>query len=140
FLAWGGPEEDLYAPPEAFLGRTHGEMLPAAVADAQLAACARARTGEPVRIEYALDLGGSERSFVALMHPAGNGEVAMFVREVTARVHAERRVADSERRFRAVVDVANEGVWVLDADGFTTFVTERMAAMLSRDTWEVPGR
>ena len=43
---------------------------------------------------------------------------------------AERRVADSERRFRAVVDVANEGVWVLDADGSTTFLTERMAAML----------
>src|SRR5262249_7897243 len=42
--------------------------------------------------------------------------------------------------FRAVVDVANEGVWVLDADGFTTFVTERMAAMLDRDVTDILGR
>ncbi len=140
FLAWGGPEEDLYAPPEAFLGRTVTEVLPPEVARDQLAACARARAGEPSRVQYALDVGGTERSFVALTHPAGNGEVAMFVREVTARVNAERRVADSERRFRAVVDVANEGVWVLDADGFTTFVTERMAAMLGLDVDDILGR
>jgi len=140
FLAWGGPEEDLYARPDAFLGRTIVDVLPPDVAARQLTACARARAGEQSRVEYVLDVAGAERSFVAVTHDAGNGEVAMFVREVTARVQAERRVADSERRFRAVVDVANEGVWVLDADGFTTFVTERMAAMLSRDTSEILGR
>ena len=140
FLAWGGPEEDLYARPDVFIGRTLLEVLPPDVAARQLTACARARAGEPSRVEYALDVGGEQRHFVALTHAAGNGEVAMFVREVTARVNAERRVADSERRFRAVVDVANEGVWVLDADGFTTFVTDRMAAMLDRDVAEILGR
>src|SRR4029079_13024710 len=90
--------------------------------------------------EDGLDVVGEERHFVALTHAAGSGEVGMFVREVTARVNAERRVADSERRFRAVVDVANEGVWVLDADGFTTFVTERMAAMLGLQVADILGR
>ena len=57
-------------------------------------------------------------------------EVVAFVQDVTARVAAGRRVAESERRFRAAVELANEGVWVLDAAGATTFATPRMAEIL----------
>ena len=42
FLAWGGPEEDLYARPDVFIGRTLLEVLPPDVAARQLTACARA--------------------------------------------------------------------------------------------------
>jgi diguanylate cyclase (GGDEF)-like protein/PAS domain S-box-containing protein/putative nucleotidyltransferase with HDIG domain len=130
FLAVGGPPEDLYVPSDVFLGRLLEDVLPPAVAASLRGACAASLAGAPGRVEYELEIAGRSRHFVAVIADAGEGEVAMFVRDVTARVDAERRVADSERRFRAVVDVANEGIWMVDADGLTSFVTEQMARML----------
>ena len=45
-----------------------------------------------------------------------------------------------ERYFRTVVEVALEGLWVVDAEGRTTFVNPRMAEMLGYGRADMQGR
>jgi PAS domain S-box-containing protein len=61
-----------------------------------------------------------------------------------ARVRTERRLAEatlreSERTHRRIVDAAQEGIWVLDADGRTTFANRRMAELFGRPVDELLG-
>ena len=53
------------------------------------------------------------------------------------REHLEHEVArrtaelsESEERYRRIVETAQEGIWVLDADGRTTYANRRMTEML----------
>ncbi len=43
---------------------------------------------------------------------------------------AEAALRESEERYRQIVETAEEGVWLLDAEGNTRFVNRRMAEML----------
>jgi PAS domain S-box-containing protein len=46
----------------------------------------------------------------------------------------------SEAEFRRIVTTANEGIWVLDAQGKTTFVNARIVEMLGYTVEEIVGR
>ena len=50
--------------------------------------------------------------------------------DVTGLKEAERALHISESRFRQIVETAQEGIWVLDSAGRTTFANARMAEML----------
>lgn len=52
----------------------------------------------------------------------------------------ERRHAESEARYRRIVETANEGVWEMDGQFRTTFVNQRMAEMLGFEPGEMLGR
>lgn len=49
-------------------------------------------------------------------------------------------VRNIERQFRAVVDLASEGIWTVDEKGGTTYVNPRMADMLGYTPAEMRGR
>jgi PAS domain S-box-containing protein len=49
-------------------------------------------------------------------------------------------LAESERRYRQLVENLNEGIWVLDASANTIFLNRRMAEMLGRPAKAVYGR
>jgi PAS domain S-box-containing protein len=53
---------------------------------------------------------------------------------------ARGRVEASEERFRRIVETANEGIWVLDAEARVTFVNQRMADLLGLDPARMLGR
>jgi PAS domain S-box-containing protein len=55
-----------------------------------------------------------------------------------ARIYEALR--ESESRYRRIVDTANEGIWVLGADGRTSFVNSRMADMLGYAADQIIGR
>jgi PAS domain S-box-containing protein len=58
-----------------------------------------------------------------------------------AAKHASRAaLEESERKYRTIVDSSQEGIWVIDDEMRTTFVNERMAAMLGYETGEMMGR
>ena len=61
-------------------------------------------------------------------------QVEIRTQELAQEVESHRRDAaalrESEARFRQLVEVMGEGMWVLDPDGKTTFVNRRMAEML----------
>jgi hypothetical protein len=64
--------------------------------------------------------------------PAVQRELAeRDVRRALREAEARRRVVDST--FRRVMETTSFGVWQIDVDGLTTFVNERMAAMLGRE-------
>ncbi|HET7094343.1 MAG TPA: PAS domain S-box protein, partial [Thermomicrobiales bacterium] len=54
------------------------------------------------------------------------------------RVEAALRA--SEQRFRSIVEVANEGVWLLSAGGATVYANRRLAAILGADDELLTGR
>ena len=72
-----------------------------------------------------------------------NGKVAGlcgFVVDITERREAERRLRESEEKYRVLVEHLHEGIWVLDAEGRTTFVSHCMAEMLGSSVEEMRGK
>ncbi|MEQ8181044.1 MAG: PAS domain S-box protein [Smithellaceae bacterium] len=72
---------------------------------------------------------------------AGNrvtGLVGVVV-DITERNRAEEALKASEAKYRLIVDTANEGVWMLDEEGRTTFVNARMAEMIGYTAEEIIG-
>jgi PAS domain S-box-containing protein len=51
-----------------------------------------------------------------------------------------RNLQESEVKYRRIVDTANEGIWMLGADGVAVFVNARMAEMLGYSEEEMKGR
>ena len=57
------------------------------------------------------------------------GEVAGFAIDITDLKRREAAIAQSEARYRALVDTASVGIWHLDAGGRTLFANGRLAAL-----------
>lgn len=52
----------------------------------------------------------------------------------------DNALMDREQQYRLIVDTADEGIWVFDADYKTTFVNKRMADMLGYMPEEIAGK
>jgi diguanylate cyclase (GGDEF)-like protein/PAS domain S-box-containing protein len=61
------------------------------------------------------------------------GGFIINVRDISQRVA-------TERKYREVVEMALEGIWIVDATGRTTFANQRLASMLGRQIDEIVGR
>ncbi len=72
-----------------------------------------------------------------------NGKILNFVstqHDITERKRAEEALRKSEERYRHIVETANEGIWVLDADHMTVFTNSKMAEMLGYTVGEMIGK
>lgn len=56
------------------------------------------------------------------------------------RQRAEKALAESERKYRQIIETSLEGVWVVDEEYKTTFVNARMAEMLGYEVPQMLGR
>jgi PAS domain S-box-containing protein len=56
------------------------------------------------------------------------------------RIQAELNRQHTEKRYRQIVELANEGIWAVDGDYRTTFVNRKMADMLGYTPEEMIGR
>ena len=72
-----------------------------------------------------------------LTHPADPDELLATVRSLLRLRRAEAQLRDSQERYRRLIDTVLEGVWILDAEGRTTYVNEHMATMLGRSVREM---
>src|SRR4051812_11648688 len=61
-------------------------------------------------------------------------------RDVTHHKLAHEALRKNEQWLRKLVSTAHEGIWVLDAEDRTTFVNDRLAAMLGYEADEMVGR
>jgi PAS domain S-box-containing protein len=75
-------------------------------------------------------------SAVIAERQATEAEREYLIRE-QATQEAER---EGEKRYRRIVELANEGIWTLDARGRTTFVNRQLAHMLGYEPKEMAGR
>jgi PAS domain S-box-containing protein len=60
--------------------------------------------------------------------------------DITRRKAAEEALAESERRYRQIIESTHEGVWMLDMLGVTTYVNAQMADMLGYTPEDMIGR
>lgn len=74
-----------------------------------------------------------------------------FITNITERKRAEeeikrlnqsleRRAVESETRYQQIVELAEEGIWVVDSEAKTTYVNQAMARMLDYTEVEMLGR
>ncbi|MGI9578349.1 MAG: PAS domain S-box protein [Microthrixaceae bacterium] len=66
--------------------------------------------------------------------------IVLSVRDHTDTAGEARRLADRGELYRQVVEMAAEGVWMIDSELRATFVSEPMAAMLGLDAEAMLGR
>jgi PAS domain S-box-containing protein len=106
--------EQLYAPPERFLGRRMEEVLPAEIVPLFREEIRRTLDGQDMRVvEYELEIPGLGRQFFeARMAPSGEGEVVSIVRNVTERGSRQHR---AERTFRVFFPALAEAIPALPA-------------------------
>jgi len=83
-----------------------------------------------------LAVSGLLLSAVIAERKATEAERECLIRE-QAKQEAER---EGEKRYRRIVELANEGIWTLDALGRTTFVNRQFAQMLGYEPKEMAGR
>jgi len=57
-------------------------------------------------------------------------KIVGFVQDVTEMKKAEDAVRESEKKYRQLVENAQEGIWAIDVEGKTTFTNPCMAKML----------
>jgi PAS domain S-box-containing protein len=66
--------------------------------------------------------------------------VIEYTLDVTERKQAEEALRQREEEYRQLLDALQEGIWVIDQDGLTTFVNPRMAEMLGYTVEEMQGQ
>ncbi len=75
-----------------------------------------------------------------LTKPVAPQEVLRTVEMALYKHEMEKRLRQSEARYRRIVETATEGVWIMDGEFRTTFVNQRMADMLGYSVDEMLGR
>ena len=71
---------------------------------------------------------------------AALGHAAAFEGRQTRLEERTRALQESEQRFKQLVDVAQEGIWVADDRGVITYANQRMTDFLGYDNGSVLGR
>ncbi len=66
--------------------------------------------------------------------------IQIVARNITERKKAEYELKKSEENYRQLVEALNEGIWRIDAEGYTTFVNPKMAEMLGYTVKEMEGK
>ncbi|PSB36146.1 histidine kinase, partial [filamentous cyanobacterium Phorm 46] len=64
----------------------------------------------------------------------------LMTQNITARQIAEESLKESEEKYRCIVETADEGIWMINAEGKTTFVNQKMADMLGCTVEETIGQ
>jgi len=62
------------------------------------------------------------------------------IRDITERKKAQQQIADSERRYRQIVETSQEGIWLIDENNYTLFVNKKMCELLGYSYDEMVGR
>ncbi|MCY7381933.1 MAG: PAS domain S-box protein [Microcoleus sp. CAN_BIN18] len=100
-----------------------------------------ALAGETVVTEFTY----GDRTYLAYTLPVRNErqEITgglLMTQNITARQLAEEALRESEEKYRCIVETAEEGIWMIDAEGKTTFVNQKMADMLGCTAEEMIGQ
>ncbi|MFS8118270.1 MAG: PAS domain S-box protein, partial [Microcoleus sp.] len=63
-----------------------------------------------------------------------------FMKDITERKLTETALQESEFKYRQIVELAEEGIWVIDSNTLTTYVNNAMVRMLGYSELEMFGR
>lgn len=63
-----------------------------------------------------------------------------FVQEITERIQSEMALRKSHKQYQSIVETASEGVWMVDTDGYSTFVNARLSELLGLAPDQILGK
>ena len=134
--------EQLFVPPEGFLGKNIREVLPSQVADRILGSFEQVvQTGVPIRAEYELPANGSTGHYEYRVVRCGSDKLLTIVRNITDLKLAEKTLAEKEQFNRRIIESSNDCIKLLDLDGNLMYVSDRgMELMEMDDLTPVGGR
>ena len=73
------------------------------------------------------------------IYPSPDG-LTIYFRDITEKKKTEIQLAESEEKYRQIVEITHEGVWKIDENNVTTFVNLQMASMLGYSINEMLGQ
>jgi PAS domain S-box-containing protein len=125
----------LIAPPEWFLGRKMGEVLPPDLLKEVQPAFERvAARREAALVEYTIELAGSRRFFEAQIVPCGENDVLSVVRDVTERRRAELALQRSQDRYEIATAAGGVGVWDVNLETHEIYVDPALRRLLGDES------
>jgi len=133
FLDYHAPEGTiLFASPNEFLGKNAREFLPEWLVDEAEHWCRLAIKTQQAQVwEY--HYGGVDWEARALVY--NDDSVLVMLREVTARKTAERKLQESEHRYKTLIDLLPDGLYITK-QGVIVFANPALARMLGYDSPE----
>jgi len=69
-----------------------------------------------------------------------DGNTILFGRDMTDHKKAQRALMESEKKYRQIVETAQEGIWLIDENHKTTFVNDKMCQILEYTQKEMIGK
>jgi len=91
------------------------------------------------------DIQGKNHYVEWVITPMSNGKgavknIILTGLDETEHHRSELAIADSEARYRTIVEMSQEGIWTIDTENHTTFVNAQMAEMLGYSVDEMLGK
>jgi two-component system, cell cycle sensor histidine kinase and response regulator CckA len=119
-----------HKPPDHLIGSTQHEVFPKETADFLVSHIRRALDEKCAhRLEYRLELEGSEVWFDGSVAPLSNNSVIWIARDITERKRAEDALRESEERYRDLVENAHDIIYSHDLDGNYTSMNKAGAVI-----------
>ncbi|MBL8063202.1 MAG: PAS domain S-box protein [Anaerolineales bacterium] len=108
----------LFASPAEFIGKNIRDIMPEQVVNDYFSCLERVlQTGESQLFEYSLNLSGRAYAFEAHVGAYKDGNVLCVARDVTERKQAEESIRQAEKRFKALIENAPDGISLVGLDG-----------------------
>ena len=128
-----GAESKLEMPRQSVIGRRIGELAPGESADAVRAAFERLYRGEGAQeMDLTTTTATGTHYYEAHMVMASNGNALLILRNVDDRRTSERRLRESEQRFRTMADSAPVLLWMSGLDGLCNFFNQTWLGFTGR--------
>ncbi|MBK6791528.1 MAG: PAS domain S-box protein [Anaerolineales bacterium] len=131
FMDYYAPRSELlFVPPAVFLGKNIRNVMPEEMVNVYFLTLEQVLiTGESQLFEYSFDLTNGRRDFEAHVAPYQADNFLCVVRDVTERKQAEQAVRQAEKRFKALIENAPDGIALVGLDGRVKYVSPAARAI-----------
>ena len=140
FASFYVPSNELYVPPEKFVGERYSEVMPPHVNKLIAEAFDKNKKGEIAEFEYWLEIGDKTEWYYAKVSPIiVDGEFAgcvIVARNITERKQAEEALRQSEEKLRLMFESVAEGITITDLDGKIVEANEAVVRLHGYDSKE----
>ncbi|MHA2334695.1 MAG: PAS domain S-box protein [Candidatus Hodarchaeales archaeon] len=117
-LDYSGKEDDLYLPPEEFLGKRMAYILPEKTGKLIQDAIRRTiETRKSSNVEYSLPIREEDLYFEGRLFYYPENKVAIFIRNITELKKADEALRESEMKFHNFIKKSYDGIILTDEEG-----------------------
>ncbi|MGB9927002.1 MAG: PAS domain S-box protein [Methanosarcina sp.] len=123
---------------ESVLGKSHLEIFHKADPEVIEKYGEVTLSGKPKHFEFFS--GVTDKYIDIYVFSPEKGKFAAIFRDITERKRAEEALRESETKYRDIVETAQEGIWLIDADDRTVFINPKISEMLGYSIEEILGQ